>query len=73
MIEISERDQIFLEYIASGYSTSDISEELQVSRYTIDDCIARLLLKLGAKNRAEAAVRAIELGIVKRVKYQLTK
>lgn len=62
---ISPRELEVLGEILAGRSNQEIAERLGVSPNTVKTHVARLLEKLGAKRRGDAAARARELGIVR--------
>ena len=64
MRTLSEREKIFLDYIARGLTNAEIAEELEISEYTVIDNVSRILLKLDAPNRTRAVTLALEQGFI---------
>jgi DNA-binding NarL/FixJ family response regulator len=65
---LSARELEVLELIARGQSNPRIAEELYISPSTVKVHVEHILAKLGVSDRTQAAVRAIELGYVRRRK-----
>jgi two-component system, NarL family, response regulator NreC len=61
---LSEREQQALQLIASGYTNQEIAERLFVSVKTVETYRARIVAKLGLKNRAELVQYAIHAGLL---------
>lgn len=61
---LSEREWEVLELMARGATNQEIADQLVLSPHTIKDHLRTLYRKLGAKNRAEAIVRAQRSGFL---------
>jgi len=60
----TSREQEVLILIATGLSNAEIAEHLHLSPATVKTHIARLLDKLGARDRAQLVITAYESGLV---------
>ncbi|MFC2072741.1 LuxR C-terminal-related transcriptional regulator [Chloroflexota bacterium] len=61
---LTPRELETLNYVAQGYSNKQIAIELGISEDTIKTHVARILTKLNANDRTEAAVIAIKKGLI---------
>lgn len=57
---LSERERQVLRYLVKGASSADIGRELSLSSKSIDTYRHRMMVKLGASNRAELILVALE-------------
>ena len=64
MPEMSQRQLEILNLVAKGFSNKEIAEILGVSLETVKDHIKKILLKMGAASRTEAASLAVNLQLV---------
>jgi len=58
------RSATVLTLVARGWSNQEISESLYVTSATTKTHVSRLLMKLGARDRAQLIVIAYETGLV---------
>jgi DNA-binding NarL/FixJ family response regulator len=63
--ELTPRELEILQLVARGLSNTEIAEQLVVSSTTIKTHVARVLMKLGLRDRIQAVVFAYENGIVR--------
>jgi len=59
---LSSRERMVLALIAKGQSNKRVAQTLSVTPETIKSHLKRVFVKLGAKTRAEAVLRATDLG-----------
>ena len=61
---LSSREVEILGLVAAGMSNAEIAERLVLARRTVATHVEHILAKLEARNRVEASVRALRLGLV---------
>jgi len=62
--DLTARERDVLRQIALGKSNKEIAESLAIGEETVKTHVRHVLAKLGAENRAQAAVRALARGVV---------
>ena len=63
--KLSEREYEVLRLLVQGKTNRQIADELTISMGTVKIHVEHILAKLGVSDRTQAAVRAIELGLLR--------
>jgi DNA-binding NarL/FixJ family response regulator len=61
---LTPREEEVLQLLASGQTNQEIAQTLGISKGTAKVHVERIIRKLGVSDRTQAAVRAIELGLL---------
>ncbi len=61
---VSKREEEVLQLIADGCSTDEVADRLFISQKTVKNHLASIYQKLDARDRTQAVLRAVRLGIV---------
>jgi len=62
---ISKREEEVLQLIADGCSTTEVAQRLYISQKTVKNHLASIYEKLDARDRTQAVLMAVRMGIVK--------
>lgn len=61
---LTERERQVLDALASGWSTTEIAEQLSIAPTTVKSHACRILAKIGARSRVQAVAFAYEAGLI---------
>ena len=62
---ISAREEEVLQLVADGYGTNEIAERLYISGKTVKNHLASIYEKLEARDRTQAVLSAVRIGIIR--------
>jgi two-component system, NarL family, response regulator DegU len=62
---LSNREEELLQLIADGLATSEVAERMFISQKTVKNHLASIYDKLQARDRTQAVLTAVKMGIVK--------
>jgi DNA-binding NarL/FixJ family response regulator len=62
---ISAREEEVLQLVADGLGTTEIADRLYISQKTVKNHLASIYEKLNARDRTQAVLMAVKMGIVK--------
>ena len=62
---VTKREEEVLQLIADGCSTPEVAEKLYISQKTVKNHLASIYEKLNARDRTQAVLLAVRMGIVK--------
>jgi DNA-binding NarL/FixJ family response regulator len=63
-VTLTARELRVITLMANGRANSEIARELDVPLDTVKSTIVSVIRKLGARNRTDAAVMALRLGLI---------
>ena len=61
---VTKREEEVLQRIADGCSTSEVAQQLFISQKTVKNHLASIYQKLDARDRTQAVLQAVRMGIV---------
>jgi two-component system response regulator DegU len=62
---VSAREEEVLQLVADGYGTNEIAARMYISQKTVKNHLASIYDKLDARDRTQAVLTAVKMGIVK--------
>jgi two-component system response regulator DegU len=62
---VTKREIEVLQLIADGCSTPEVAEQLYISQKTVKNHLASIYQKLDARDRTQAVLQAVRMGIVR--------
>jgi DNA-binding NarL/FixJ family response regulator len=64
-VRLTEQETVVLQRVAKGYTLPEIAQQLGLSRHTIAEHVKHIYRKLDVSSRAEAALEAARMGLVR--------
>ena len=62
---VTKREEEVLQLIADGCATPEVAERLYISQKTVKNHLASIYQKLDARDRTQAVLRAVRMGIIR--------
>ena len=62
---VTKREEEVLQLIANGCATHEVAERLYISQKTVKNHLASIYQKLDARDRTQAVLRAVRMGIIR--------
>ena len=62
---LTNREEELLQLIADGLATSEVASSMYISQKTVKNHLASIYDKLQARDRTQAVLTAVKMGIVK--------
>ena len=62
---VTKREEEVLQLIADGCATAEVAERLFISQKTVKNHLASIYQKLDARDRTQAVLRAVRMGIIR--------
>jgi DNA-binding NarL/FixJ family response regulator len=62
---LTPREEEILQLIADGCSTTEVADHLYISQKTVKNHLASIYAKLDARDRTQAVLRAVRMGIIR--------
>ncbi|MGZ0218366.1 MAG: response regulator, partial [Acidimicrobiales bacterium] len=61
---VTKREEEVLQLITDGCSTSEVADQMYISQKTVKNHLASIYQKLDARDRTQAILRAVRMGII---------
>ena len=61
---MTKREEEVLQLIADGCSTAEVADQMYISQKTVKNHLASIYQKLDARDRTQAILRAVRMGII---------
>ena len=61
---VTKREEEVLQLIADGCSTPEVAQKLYISQKTVKNHLASIYQKLDARDRTQAVLQAVRMGII---------